>query len=285
MYHHPYFALQVHDDQELESHLGSKIVQRTTLHEWPLSCVQRLTLDGGRRLIYKTQYGPTVEAEVYENAQSPLLPWAETLYRADGHVCMLIEYVDAPMFEDLEPSEAEAWRVACEVRDGIDKLGDDLPRYIDVRDADRWQLYVQTMLAELRALIVGGAFSQTTPQMAGDLEQWAASPSVRAAFDAQCGYVHRDLSADNVLVLPDGYRVIDWQRPIYGPVDLDRVDLLNSLGYDPLRHVGSSVVQVWLILFIGWLTEAKARWFPQGESYDQQVADLIARLGALVNQT
>jgi hypothetical protein len=282
---HSYFDLWLHDDQELELHLGSKVVERTTLHEWPLSCVQRLTLEGGRRLIYKTQYGPTVEAGVYENARSPLVPRAETLYRADGHVCMLIEYVDAPMFEDLEPSEGEAWRVACEVRAGIDKLGDDLPCYIDVRDPDRWQAYVPALVAELRALIDAGAFSQTTLKMAADLEQWAASPSVLAAFDGPCGYVHRDLSADNVLVLPDGYRVIDWQRPIYGPTDLDRIDLLNSLGYDPLRRVDASVVQVWLILFIGWLTEAKARWFPQGETYDREVTDLIARLGALVNQT
>jgi hypothetical protein len=121
--------------------------------------------------------------------------------------------------------------------------------------------------------------------MAADLARWAVSPSVLAAFDRSCGYVHRDLSADNVLVRPDGYRVIDWQRPIWGPVDLDCVDMLNSLGYDPLRHINIGVVQVWLILSIGWLTEAKARWFPEGTSYDQQVAVLIARLGVLVSQS
>jgi hypothetical protein len=62
------------------------------------------------------------------------------------------------------------------------------------------------------------------------------------------------------------------------------VDLLNSLGYDPAQYVDGGVVQIWLILSIGWLTEAKARWFPQGESYDRQVADLIARLGTLAGQ-
>jgi hypothetical protein len=175
-------------------------------------------------------------------------------------------------------------RVAGEVRSQIDELDGDLPCYIDVRDQARWQVYVQAVLDELTTLIDGGAFIQTTPQMAADLARWAASPAVLAAFDGPCGYVHRDLSADNVLVLPDGYRIIDWQRPIYGPKDLDRVDLLNSLGYDPLPHVAPGVVQVWLILSIGWLTEAKARWFPQGESYDRQVADLIGRLGALADQ-
>jgi len=282
---HPYFNLRLHDDDELEARLGDEIVERITLHEWPLSCVQRLALAGGRKLIYKSQYGPTVEAEVYARVRSRLLPWAETLYQAEGHVCTLIEYVDAPIFEDLEPSEGEAARVAGEVRAEIDALEGELPAYIDVRDRTRWQAYVEAMLGELRTLIAGGAFHVTTAEMADDVAHRAAAPAVLAAFDAGCGYVHRDLSADNVLVLPDGYRVIDWQRPIWGPVDLDRVDLLNSLGYDPLRHVDAAVVQVWLILSIGWLTEAKARWFPEGETYDRQVAELIARLGVLAEQT
>ena len=59
---------------------------------------------------------------------------------------------------------------------------------------------------------------------------------------------------------------------------------MNSLGYDPLCHVDPGTVQVWLILCIGWLTEAKARWFPKGTSYDQQVAEMIVRLGALAGQ-
>jgi hypothetical protein len=281
MHAHPYFDLRLHTDDELDARIGDPIVERTTLHEWPLSCVQRLTLESGRRLIYKAQYGPTVEADVYARVRSPLLPRAETLYRAEGHVCMLIEYVDAPMFEDLEPSEQEALRVAGEVRAQLDALEGDLPAYLDIRDQGRWRAYVGAMLDELAALIEGGAFSQTTAQMAADLARWAVSPSVLAAFQGPCGYVHRDLSADNLLVLPDGYKVIDWQRPLWGPTDLDRVDLLNSLGYDPLRHVDPSVVQVWLILSIGWLTEAKARWFPEGETYDREVAERIARVRAI----
>jgi Ser/Thr protein kinase RdoA (MazF antagonist) len=284
MLDHPYFELKLHDDEELEALIGDQIIERVTLHEWPLSCVQRLTLAQGRKLIYKTQYGPTVEAEVYERARSSLLPWAQTLYRAQGHTCMLIEYVDAPMFEDLEPSAEEALRVAREVRAQMDELRDDLPCYIDVRNVERWQDYTQAMLGELGALIDGGAFTETTTEMAAQLADWTASPAVRTAFGRRCGYVHRDFSADNILVLSDGYTIIDWQRPIYGPTELDQVDLLNSLGYDPAEHVDGGVVQIWLILSIGWLTEAKARWFPQGDSYDRQVAELIARLCTLARQ-
>ncbi|MBI3960182.1 MAG: hypothetical protein HY328_15325 [Chloroflexi bacterium] len=50
MVNHPYFDLLLHDDAELAAHLGDAIVERVTLHEWPLSCVQRLTTAQGRRL-------------------------------------------------------------------------------------------------------------------------------------------------------------------------------------------------------------------------------------------
>jgi hypothetical protein len=279
MLHHPYFDLWLHDDEELVPLVGAEIAERVTLHEWPLSCVQRLTLGDGRRLIYKTQYGPTVEPEVYARARSPLLPWAETLYRADGHACMLIEYTDAPMFEDLQPSEEQALRVGREVQARIAEIDGDLPCYIDVSDEARWTTYVEAMLGELDGLVERGAFTVVTQEMVRDLACCAQSAPVLDAIRARPGYVHRDMSADNILVLPaGGYRLIDWQRPLRGPVDLDRVDLLNSLGYDPLPHVDAGVVQVWLLLSIGWLTEAKARWFPEGQSYDRQVADLAIRL-------
>jgi hypothetical protein len=279
MQRHPYFDLWLHDDEELASPAGGEIVERVTLHEWPLSCVQRLTLADGRRLIYKTQYGPTVEPDVYARARSGLLPWAETIYRADGHACMLIEFVDAPMFEDLHPSEGEAVRTGREVLARIAEIDGERPHYIDIGDQARWAAYVEAMLGELRGLVERGAFTVTTPETVHRLARCAQSEPVLAAIEARPGYVHRDLSADNVLVMPDGgYRVIDWQRPSLGPTDLDLVDLLNSLGYDPLHHVAPGVVQVWLLLSIGWLTEAKARWFPEGESYDREVADLAQRL-------
>jgi hypothetical protein len=279
MHRHSYFDLWLHDDEELASLAGSEIVERVTLHEWPLSCVQRLTLAGGRKLIYKTQYGPTVEPEVYARVRSELLPWAETIYRADGHAGMLIEYVDAPMFEDLQPSEQDAVRVGREVQARIAEIDGERPHYIDISDEARWAAYVEAMLGELSGLIERGAFTINTPATVRDLARCARSRPVLDAIRARPGYVHRDMSADNILLLPGGgYRLIDWQRPILGPAGLDLVDLLNSLDYDPLRHVDAGLVQVWVLLSIGWLTEAKARWFPEGESYDRQIADLARRL-------
>jgi hypothetical protein len=42
MQQHPHFDLWLHDDAELANVLGSPLRERTTIHEWPLSCVQRI---------------------------------------------------------------------------------------------------------------------------------------------------------------------------------------------------------------------------------------------------
>ena len=72
---HPVFTnLLMHSDDELAAALGVGIVERETIHAWPLSCVQRLLLADGVKLIYKSQLPPTVEPEFYASASSPLLP-------------------------------------------------------------------------------------------------------------------------------------------------------------------------------------------------------------------
>ena len=48
-------GILLHSDQELASLLGAGILCRNTIHEWPLSCVQKVTLDNGKQLIYKSQ--------------------------------------------------------------------------------------------------------------------------------------------------------------------------------------------------------------------------------------
>jgi aminoglycoside phosphotransferase (APT) family kinase protein len=38
--------------------------------------------------------------------------------------------------------------------------------------------------------------------------------------------IHGDLKADQVFVTRAGYRVIDWQRPVVAPPEVDLVSLL-----------------------------------------------------------
>lgn len=55
MHRHRHFDLWLHDDEELVPLLQGQIAERVTLHEWPLSCVQRLTTAQGKKVIYKSQ--------------------------------------------------------------------------------------------------------------------------------------------------------------------------------------------------------------------------------------
>ena len=251
MHRHPYFNLWMHDDEELASVIECSIVERVTVHEWPLSCVQRLVLSDGRKLIYKTQ-SMAFEPEFYAHARSRLLPQARTLYRADNHACMLIDLIDGPLIEDLNLSEDEVARIGREVIAQIAQIDGDLPFTYDISDVTKWTALMQTLFAKLRQQIEQGKFERTNNALVRDLERWAQSDSVLSAIRAKPGYVHRDLTGDNLFVLPDGYRLIDWQRPMLGPTDLDMVSLLGSLGFDPLHHVTEGVLRVWLLLQIHW---------------------------------
>ena len=279
MYRHEYFDLWLHDDDELGPLVQGEIVERVTLHEWPLSSVQRLTLSGGRTLIYKSQFGPTVESEFYARASSNLLPWAQTVAEFDGHVCMLIEFVRGPLIVKLSLPEDEAARIGREVLAQIAAISGDLPHMYDVSDGKKWETFIRAMLRTLTELVKGKKFSLVNRATVRDLERWAFSEPVLSTIRAGAGCVHRDLSGDNLFVLRDGYRLIDWQRPILGPPGVDTASLMASLGFDPARHAGEGAVRVWHLLNVNWLAQCAARWFPAGTpTYDKQIARLAARL-------
>jgi thiamine kinase-like enzyme len=94
------------------------------------------------------------------------------------------------------------------------------------------------------------------------------------------GFVHNDLRSDNIFVMPDGYRLIDWQRPVIGPKELDLAALLASLNRDARRFVDQSIVWIMYLLRIEWCTECAVRWFPEGQdSYDRSIHRLIHLVG------
>ena len=68
--------------------------------------------------IYKSRFGPTVEAAFYAVARSDLLGQARTITQADGYgyTCTLRDYIVAPLIEDIDLTEAQAARIARQVR-------------------------------------------------------------------------------------------------------------------------------------------------------------------------
>ena len=277
---HPYFDLLLHTDFELEEYFGSPLYERQTLHEWPLSCVQRLTFADGRRLVYKAQSGPTVETEFYRLASSPVLSPIEVLYRDGPYSSLVMEYLDAPRLWELNPAADELLRVGTVLKEKIHQVDGAYPVYLDIRTWERWQAVMAEMLADLRRLVQTSEYTCVTTSMVDTVEKVAVLPALQALYDQPVGLVHGDLAGDNVFVLPDGsYRIIDWQRPLFGPVDLDLAHLADSFDIDPRRWVEPGVVTAFSLLRIQWLVEATVRWFPAGkETYDDSIAKIIQRI-------
>ena len=280
MHRHLTFDLVLHDDSELSALLGSRIVARRTLHEWPLSCVQRVTATGDARIIfiYKAQAAPTIEPEFYAAARSPLLPEARTLYRTEQHACMLIEFIYAPRLADLRLPAAEVVRIGRALIEAMSQIEGQPPTVLDIGSPAAWAAVAESMLGGLRGLMDAGRFTAVDAGALREIER-AASKSVLDAVSAPAGLIHSDLGGENVFVLGEDFRVVDWQYPKRGPADLDLAILLESTGLDPRDYVDTGVVRLMLLLRILWLTECATRWFTPGvESYDRQIAQLANAL-------
>jgi hypothetical protein len=279
MQRHPYFDLWLHEDAELAALLGSPVTGRTTVHEWPLSCVQRLTLADGRTQIYKAQAPPTVEPDFYVHARSPLLVTARLCAAPDGPAALLLDALTAPRLADSRPSAKDGLCIAETILAQIGQIAGAPPVIADIRSSEQWAAYAGTMLADLTALVESGAFHQTDHALIDRLRRQALAPGVLAAFRTPTGCVHRDLSGDNIFVLPEGYRVIDWQRPLLGPVLLDFAALLQTVGLDPRQHIDAGILQLRDLLSIAWVVQCARTWFPPGAAtYDAAVVRLAAQV-------
>ena len=283
MHKHPYFNLYLHDDQELAACVGGEILERETLHEWPLSSVERIATRQ-RQWIYKSQFGPTLEAAFYAVARSGLLGQTQTIYQADGYTCALHEYIDAPLVEDLDLPETQAALVARQVRSEMNEIEGDLPYVLDIRAPDQWLALAESTLQDTAALIEQGKYVKTTPAMIQELQRWAHSDTPIEAVQRKPGYVHGDFGGDSLFVLPDSdYRVIDWQRPFLGPTELDIASIMERLGFNPLNHISPAILQISYFMSIQWITECSTRWLPEGvQTYDRLTAGQASKIQSLL---
>ena len=281
MYRHKYFNLILHDDYELEKILQAEIVARRTLHEWPLSCVEQLHTSEGHKWVYKSQFGPTVEPSFYANARSGLLVAGKTLHASEaGFSNMLFEFIEAPLIEDLNLSDEAIVTAGNDIIKSIEEIEGKLPYYLDISEKKLWEERMETMLAELEKLVAQGLFRVVDTSSLRKLRKWAFSAEVLSALGRNVGLVHNDLSGDNIFVVANGYRLIDWQRPVLGPKELDLATLLDSLNREVQDFVNQGIVWIMHLLRIEWLTACAVHWFPAGhDSYDKSIQRLINLVG------
>jgi hypothetical protein len=275
---HPVFPdIQLHSDEELAEALGAGIAERQTVHEWPLSCVQRLVLDDGTRLAYKSQLPPTVEAAFYERASSPLLPGGRPLGNLGACQTLAIDWIDAPSLRDVARDDAQLVAYGRRVLTQIGAIRGDLPVYLDVGSAGAWSAAAEVTLDKLRHLIRDRRFGLVDVDTAERVAAWTASGEVLARVADGSRVTHGDLKADQVFVTGDGYRVIDWQRPVVAPPEVDLVSLLVGERMSPRRFVDSTVVAIFWFLRLHWAVQAQFDLFPEfrGPLFDQWSAQAV----------
>jgi aminoglycoside phosphotransferase (APT) family kinase protein len=103
--------------------------------------------------------------------------------------------------------------------------------------------------------------SGVAPDTPDRLAAWAGSAPVGAAL-AGARLTHGDPRTDQVFVTPDGYRVVDWQRPTVAPPEVDLAALLVAAHIDPLRHVTPAAVAMFWYLRLHWAVRAQHDFFP-----------------------
>jgi hypothetical protein len=277
----------MHSDDELAERLGAGIAGRETIHEWPLSCVQRLLLADGRKLIYKSQLPPTVETEFYERASSLLLPGHRLLNRLGDCATMTLEWIDAPLLRDEARSDAELVDHGKQVVAQIGEIRGELPVYLDIGSVAAWSAVSEVALEKLRKLILDGRFGSTDLDAVERVRRWASSARVVETVTERPRVIHGDLTAEQVFVTADGYRVIDWQRPVLGPPEVDLVALLvgtiaSPIGQrlEPRRHIDATVVGIFWFLRLYWAVEAQFDLFPEfrGPLFDQWSKEAITQI-------
>jgi hypothetical protein len=260
---HPAFSgIRLHADSELAETLGAGIVDRQTIHEWPLSCVQRVVLEDGRKLIYKAQLPPTVEPAFYAHAVSSLMADHRFLAKVDDCEIMVLDWIDAPLLRDAVVGDGE-WIVhGKELVAQIGAIDGRPPVYLDVGSAESWSAVVESTLGMLEGLIGAGRFRSIQRERVDALRRWAASRLVHDCVTERPRLIHGDLKAGQIFLCRDGYRVIDWQRPMIGPPEVDLVSLLVTAGVDPRAYVTREINGVFWFLFLRWAVVAQAELFP-----------------------
>ncbi len=278
MEHHPHFDLWLHTTDELSALLSATVTERLTLQEWTLSCVQRLTLDSGKKLIYKIQAGEGVEPEFYAQVKSPLLPAHQSLGRLKHSAAMLFEYIEAPALKDLSLSETQILDHGRALVKAVQAFPDRVPLYADLNSLIHWQEFANQTLTKLSRLLDTGKFRVIQPDTVTRLAAWADTGPVRRAFQGKGVITHADLSGGNVFLTPNGYKIIDWQFPRRLPEGFDLAVYLDFMGVDPYQYVDPAVVNIAWFTRVNWYVHSQVDLFPDSDRYEAFVINSADRI-------
>ncbi|MCP4160882.1 MAG: phosphotransferase [Deltaproteobacteria bacterium] len=280
---HKNYDLWMHDDSELSSLLGSTIIQRHTIHEWPNSCVQKITLKEGKSLIYKYQSGGMIESSFYEQASSLILPETRTLWEDSWYSCMVIEYFDTPTFGQPDIPESELLIISAELLEAISKIKGDFPVLLDISSYSKWADMAGETLLRLRGLIENRRQYGSGIKDIEFMEKKVISPSIKSYFRSKTGLIHGDLNGGNIFHRDGGLKLIDWQSCKLAPIELDQASFLSRQGIDPSRYVSPEAAYMLYFVGIWWLVQCQTTLIPDG-NFDERITYFISRIKEVIDR-
>lgn len=277
---HPHFPeLLLHTDDQLAAVLGAELVDRRTIHEWPLSCVQRVTLADGRTLAYKSQLPPTVEPEFYRRVSAAFLPGCLALEPVADCAFLLIDWIDAPSLRDVADGPADLLAHGREITAAIGAVTPAAPHYLDLGTEPSWRRETGATFAKAATLVRDGRFRSIDLADLRQLAAWAGDPVVIGRVIDGARLVNGDLRCDQVLITTSGYCVLDWQRPVIALPQVDLVSLLLGEDLEPRDYVDPMVDRVYWMMRLQWAVECQHDLFPDSHgAYDDAVGFAVARI-------
>src|SRR5207248_90678 len=114
---------------------------------------------------------------------------------------------EAPPLRDEARGEAELVARGRQVVAQIGQIQGDLPVYLDIGSVDAWSAVGEVALEKLGKLVQDGRFPSTDLDAVERVRRWAASARVIEKVTQCPRVIHGDLTAEQVFVTGDGYRV------------------------------------------------------------------------------
>ena len=275
--------LLIHDDQELSEILQSPILSRETLHEWPLSHVEKITLPN-QTLVYKARRSWTAELDFHRAHMQNHTPHIRSLVawrsRLPYH-WLWLEYIEGIPMQPMAYDEAQATGAALLPQIAALEVPG-LP-YRHNLSATGLPAFVDTMASRMGSLYSQGYFHQTTPQLINAFTTYLDHETVFRVASAPCGLLHGDFKPDNVLVQPDGSpSIIDWESIAYGPAQVDMCAWLAMQGHDPVPVYGIGAEILRLAHEAYHLVDCACHWLPFYGFFDKQVSTIIETMAWLL---
>lgn len=277
MIKHEKYNLWMHEDFELSELLGSSITRRETLHEWPNSCVQKLTLENNDMLIYKYQSGGITESLFYEQVHSQIIPKARTLWRDNWFSCLAIEYIESPAMGLTDKTDGELIKISFDLVESIQQIQEKPPIILDLGSYKKWTRTVLETIKTLKQLIQDNRNYGSKIKDINLLEKQIVTKKLKSLYKGKIGLIHGDLNGGNIFPYDNGYKIIDWQSCKIAPLELDRASFFSRQGKDPAKLINPEIAYMLYFVNIWWLVQCQTKILKE-ENYVDSISYNIARL-------